>query len=89
MTSRVPQGSILGPMLFLLVANDLPDAVASCKVRTFPDDTKVYKVINSSENVINLQRDLDNLGVWADKSDMLFNQKKSKIVRVRASAIQL
>ena len=57
MTSGVPPGSILGSMLFLLFANVLPDSVTSGSVATFADDTKVFKVINSSDDVSDLQSD--------------------------------
>ena len=47
-TSGVPQGSILGPMLFLLFVNSLPDAVRSSQIGAFADDTKIFKEITST-----------------------------------------
>ena len=61
-TSGVPPGSILGSMLFLLFANDLPDSVTSRSVATFADDTKVFKAINSCDDVSDLQLDLNRRG---------------------------
>ena len=56
-TSGVPQGSILGPMLFLLYVN-MPDTVASSKVAAFADDTKIFKAIKSASEAAAVQEDL-------------------------------
>ena len=71
-TSGVPQGSVLGPILFLFYINDLPDGLSSC-VRLFADDTILY---NSSANIDALQEDLTILENWEQKWDMSFNATK-------------
>ena len=81
-SSGVPQGSILGPMLFLIFVNYLPEAVTACDVASFADDTKIYKVIKTPENTSELQKDLDSLNSWANEAGMTFNTKKSKVMRI-------
>ncbi len=62
-TSGVPHGSVLGPVLFLFYTNDLDDGL-TCKVSKFADDTKIArKVISTPDNEL-LQRDLDKLSNW-------------------------
>lgn len=77
-SSGVPQGSILGPLLFLLYANDLPDAVISSQIAMFADDTKIFKAIKSPDDAALLQKDLGNLETWSTASGLMFNEKKCK-----------
>ena len=72
MTSGVPQGSVLGPLLFLLYINDLPESVKS-QCRLFADDALLY---NDVTNRIIVQDDLNRLQCWADNWQMVFNPKK-------------
>ena len=60
-SSGVPQGSVLGPLLFLFYKNDLPMNVKS-KVRLFADDTAIYLTISTSSQSEILGKDLDNAG---------------------------
>ena len=72
MWSGVPQGSVLGPVLFLIFINDLDNPIFS-NVLKFADDTKVYKVVDNQFDSAQLQSDLDSLGDWAVKWQMKFN----------------
>ena len=60
-SSGVPQGSLLGPLLFLLFVNNLPDRCSSSNVACFADETKIYKLIDSLDDSKALQSDLDSL----------------------------
>ena len=71
-TSGVPQGSVLWPLLFLAYINDLPDQVKSTS-RLFADDSLLYKKIRSTSDAISLQEDLDKLQKWESDWMMSFN----------------
>uniref|UniRef100_A0A8C5LY07 Reverse transcriptase domain-containing protein n=1 Tax=Leptobrachium leishanense TaxID=445787 RepID=A0A8C5LY07_9ANUR len=77
--SGVPQGSVIGPILFNLFINDLEIGIES-HVSVFADDTKLGKVIQCEQDVTSLQRDLDILGDWALKWQMRFNLDKCKVM---------
>ena len=79
--SGVPQGTVLGPLLFLLFINDLPNNL-NCKVRLFADDCIVYNTIKSNQNSIDLQKDLDQLALWERRWGMSFHPEKCNILSV-------
>ena len=79
--SGVPQGTVLGPLLFLCHINDLPDCVSSM-VRLFADDCLLYRPIYSQEDREALQNDLLKLEQWASDWGMRFNAKKCYILPV-------
>ena len=75
--SGVPQGSILGPLLFLMFVNDLPSVIqGNCYTALYADDSKVYKEINSLEDNLQLQEQLDNLVRWSEDWQLKFNSTK-------------
>ena len=76
--SGVPQGSILGPALFLLYVNDLLEAPTSSRAVMFADDTKLFSTIKSDYDVTALQNDLGTLEYWSTVSGLSFNQSKCK-----------
>ena len=73
----VPQGSILGPLFFLIYINDLFDTVSS-DIRIFADDTFIFKVINCQESHQDLDSDLQNITKWAEQWKMSFNPDITK-----------
>ena len=85
--SGVPQGTVLGPLLFLVHINDLPDCVKS-SVRLFADDCLLYREIKSRDDQEILQNDLKNLEIWATTWGMRFNAKKCYILSVTSKGIQ-
>ena len=72
--SGVPQGTVLGPLLFLCHINDLPLSVKS-QVRLFADDCLLYHTISSAQDHQLLQNDLKALEEWASTWGMKFNAK--------------
>ena len=80
-TSGVPQGSVLGPTLFLLYINDIVD-VPKSELRLFADDTVLYRAIKSQHDHQILQEDLHNLTKWASDWQMDFNVSKCHLLRV-------
>ena len=80
-TSGVPQGTVLGPLLFLAFINDLPDSVSS-EIRLFADDCLLYRPIKSQADVKGLQDDLVGLQGWEDKWLMSFNPDKCEVLRI-------
>ena len=82
--SGVPQGSALGPILFLLYINDLPDNIQS-NVRLFADDTAVYLTVQGQEDPDILQDDLNVLQEWKKAWDMEFNPSKCQVLHISRS----
>ena len=78
--SGIPQGSVLGPILFTLYINDLPSTLSNPSM-LFADDTKIFCHIprnNGSPNIDSLQEDINKLVVWSSKWQLLFNFSKCK-----------
>ena len=80
-SSGVPQGSVLGLLLFILYVNDLPSEVSSfCML--FADDAKLYKDLQNLEDFEMIQNDIEKLYQWTIKWRMFFNVDKCKILHI-------
>lgn len=80
-TSGIPQGSVLGPILFVIFINDLPDAVDSV-TRIFADDTKMYGRVVTEDDRECIQRDIERLSEWSEEWQLKFNTSKCSVMHL-------
>jgi len=85
--SVVPQGSLLGPLLFLAYVNDIWRNMEST-IRLFVDDCVIYRNIIGNADMENLQKGLDRLGEWAVENAMKINPSKSKAIRYTRARVK-
>ena len=83
MLSGVPQGSVLGPLLFLIYVNDIPKCVKSSKVKMFADDLKLFSSNSMSSN--DIQRDISNIEHWSNTWQLPLNKQKCSYLHVSSS----
>ena len=82
-TSGVPQGSILGPVLFIIFINDLPDIIhTGTKTALYADDTKLHRNIFSARDCDSLQESLVKLDSWSMENKLFFNASKCKVLTI-------
>ena len=85
-TSGVPQGSVLGPILFVIYINDLPDVI-QCFIKLFADDSKLYRRVSKIEHVEILQSCLNRAVTWAKIWEMSFNLIKCHHLHIGKNSI--
>ena len=83
-SSGVPQGSVLGPILFIIYINDLLDGLNS-NGKLFADDAKIYRRVNGPQDVEPLQSDLDKVNKWSEKWLLKFNENKCTVMHFGAT----
>ena len=83
-TGGVPQGSVLGPLLFVIFINDMP-TVVNHLIKLFADDSKLIGIIRNHDDIRILQNDLDALSKWAMDWRMLFHPDKCKVMEISKS----
>ena len=82
-TSGVPQGSLLGPLFFIVFINDLPGVISEdSTIALYADDSKLYRIINTPEDLSSFQDDLDKISDWCKGNKMKINTRKCKIMRI-------
>ena len=81
MTSGIPQGSVLGPILFLVFINDLPEVILAF-IKLFADDAKILGRVNSVMQATTVQISLDNAVGWANIWEMKYHFKKCKHLHI-------
>ena len=83
--SGVPQGSILGPILFVLFINDLPAGLnEGTNLALYADDTKIWRSIKCEMDHVILQSDIDFLNDWAESNKMKFHPRKCKVIAIHS-----
>ena len=77
-TLGVPQGSVLGPVLFLIYINDIDTRITN-RISKFADDTKLCKRVNKPELRLQLQEDINKLAEWSDRWMIPFNTSRCTV----------
>ena len=80
-TSGIPQGSVLGPLLFSILLSDIDTGISISKLLSYADDTKIYAGISNPSTESKLQEDLLQIYNWADCNNQVFNDKKFEMIR--------
>ena len=83
--SGVPQGSVLGPLIFLILIGDIDDNVQHSSTRSFADDTRLIKAIIDAIDGLLLQNDLQSIYQWSLTNNMEFNDVKFELLRYGAN----
>jgi len=86
-TPGVPQGSVLGPLLFPVYVNDIYRNI-NWSITLSADDCIIYRKITNKNDIENLQKNLDTLGEWAAENGMTVNPSKSKAIRFTRTRVK-
>ena len=84
--SGVPQGTVLGPILFLIYLNDIDSSIKhDCTLRSFADDSRLFKSISSYQDALSLQKDLHIVILWATENNMALHEDKFEVLQYSSS----
>lgn len=84
--SGVPQGTVLGPILFLIYLNDMKSAITSGSIlRSFADDSRLFKSISTHHDAVHLQEDLSKVIQWASANNMALHEEKFELLQYSSS----
>jgi hypothetical protein len=85
--SGVPQGSVLGPLLFLLYINDLPDVLQCSTCKLYADDSKIYGPLRRSEESSRLiQHDITSIHIWCENWQIQLNSSKCELLKIGSTS---
>ncbi|KAL5256923.1 hypothetical protein ACHWQZ_G012006 [Mnemiopsis leidyi] len=84
--SGVPQGTVLGPILFLLYVNDMERFIKNCKISSFADDTRISRKISQMSDTDLLQEDLNRIIRWSEDNNMKLHEDKFELLCYRTPA---
>ena len=80
--SGIPQGTVMGPLCFLLYVNDLPEEVKLSSIRLFADDAKIFRSVSTIQERNHLQEDLNRIWAWTEKWQLPLNLRKCSVIHL-------
>ena len=87
-TSRVPQGSVLAPLMFLIYVNDLSEGLSSC-ISLFANDVKLLRKVNTQEYCKKLLEDLNKIQEWSERWEKVFYASKCHVMEIGKSFMDI
>ena len=89
-SSGVPQGSILGPLLFVVFINDINTVISpGTNICLYADDTKIWREMHTVNDCTILQNDIDSLDIWCKRNQMPFHPEKCTVVSIISNSNRL
>ena len=79
--SGVPQGSVLGPLLFIIMMKDIDENIMHATIKSFADDTRATLAVQHPDDMVKLQNDLNKIYRWAESNNLEFNDLKFEVVQ--------